>query len=104
MNECKDKHKKDLLDAGEAIVYSEPEKVVMSRSGDECVVALTDQWYLDYGEPEWLATVKYVSHSGYLEMLALEFPRCKRVMAKWCDSQHGMARTTRWTLHCISIV
>jgi leucyl-tRNA synthetase len=24
----------------------------MSRSGDECVVALTDQWYLSYGEAE----------------------------------------------------
>lgn len=23
------------------------------RSGDECVVALCDQWYLDYGEEEW---------------------------------------------------
>jgi hypothetical protein len=27
----------------------------MSRSGDECVVALTDQWYLVYGEAEWQA-------------------------------------------------
>jgi leucyl-tRNA synthetase len=34
-------------------VYSEPEKKVMSRSGDECVVALTDQWYITYGETEW---------------------------------------------------
>jgi leucyl-tRNA synthetase len=25
----------------------------MSRSGDECVVALTDQWYLTYGEEAW---------------------------------------------------
>lgn len=25
----------------------------MSRSGDECVVALTDQWYIIYGEEEW---------------------------------------------------
>ncbi|KAI0497194.1 hypothetical protein KFK09_020416 [Dendrobium nobile] len=25
----------------------------MSRSGDECVVALTDQWYITYGEEEW---------------------------------------------------
>jgi len=32
---------------------------VMSRSGDECVVALTDQWYLTYGEDEWRdATVR----------------------------------------------
>jgi leucyl-tRNA synthetase len=27
----------------------------MSRSGDECVVALTDQWYLEYGEDTWRA-------------------------------------------------
>jgi pentatricopeptide repeat protein len=29
-----------------ALLYTEPEKKVMSRSGDECVVALTDQWYI----------------------------------------------------------
>ena len=42
-----------MLASGDAIVYSEPEKQVMSRSGDECVVALTDQWYLEYGEDQW---------------------------------------------------
>ncbi len=25
----------------------------LGRSGDECVVALCDQWYLDYGESKW---------------------------------------------------
>ena len=25
----------------------------MSRSGDECVVALVDQWFLDYGNESW---------------------------------------------------
>lgn len=29
---------------GEAMIYMEPEKAVMSRSADECVVALCDQW------------------------------------------------------------
>ncbi|GAA6073199.1 leucine--tRNA ligase, cytoplasmic, partial [Tachysurus ichikawai] len=38
---------------GEALIYMEPEKQVMSRSADECVVALCDQWYLDYGDDEW---------------------------------------------------
>lgn len=42
-----------MVKKGEAIVYSEPEKDVISRSGDECVVNLCDQWYLDYGETEW---------------------------------------------------
>ncbi|PWA72632.1 leucine--tRNA ligase, cytoplasmic [Artemisia annua] len=42
-----------LLEDKLAVVYSEPKKKVMSRSGDECVVALTDQWYLTYGESSW---------------------------------------------------
>ena len=28
----------------EAVIYMEPEKLVISRSADECVVALCDQW------------------------------------------------------------
>jgi leucyl-tRNA synthetase len=41
---AKPKLRQDLLDAGDAIVYAEPENRVISRSQDECVVALTDQW------------------------------------------------------------
>ncbi|KAM5299815.1 leucine--tRNA ligase, cytoplasmic isoform 2-T2 [Ctenodactylus gundi] len=44
---------KKMIDAGDAFIYMEPEKQVMSRSSDECVVALCDQWYLDYGEENW---------------------------------------------------
>uniref|UniRef100_H2ZCU7 leucine--tRNA ligase n=1 Tax=Ciona savignyi TaxID=51511 RepID=H2ZCU7_CIOSA len=43
---------------GGAVIYMEPERKVMSRSGDECVVALCDQWYLDYGEEEWKGKAK----------------------------------------------
>uniref|UniRef100_A0A8W4FBF5 leucine--tRNA ligase n=1 Tax=Sus scrofa TaxID=9823 RepID=A0A8W4FBF5_PIG len=42
-----------MIDTGDAYAYMEPEKQVMSRSSDECVVALCDQWYLDYGEEKW---------------------------------------------------
>lgn len=34
----------ELIAAGEAAKYMEPEKLIVSRSGDECVVALCDQW------------------------------------------------------------
>ena len=44
VSQAKAKIRQELLDAGQALVYSEPEGRVMSRSGDECVVALTDQW------------------------------------------------------------
>ncbi|KAJ3694012.1 hypothetical protein LUZ60_009492 [Juncus effusus] len=53
VQEAKPLIKSKLLDDGQAVMYSEPEKKVMSRSGDECVVALTDQWYITYGEEEW---------------------------------------------------
>ena len=48
----------ELIEAGEAIVYSEPERPVTSRSGDDCVVALTDQWYMTYGEADWEAAAR----------------------------------------------
>uniref|UniRef100_A0A8D0DXC2 Leucine--tRNA ligase, cytoplasmic n=1 Tax=Salvator merianae TaxID=96440 RepID=A0A8D0DXC2_SALMN len=44
---------KKMVDNDEAMIYMEPEKQVISRSADECVVALCDQWYLDYGEENW---------------------------------------------------
>lgn len=55
VSEVKGLIKKELIEEGSAILYSEPEKQVISRSGDECVVALTDQWYLTYGEEHWKA-------------------------------------------------
>ncbi|KAF1332319.1 Leucine-trna ligase, partial [Globisporangium splendens] len=54
--------RQELLDSGDAIPYWEPESLVMSRSGDECVVAHLDQWYLTYGAEDWKERVlKHVS-------------------------------------------
>lgn len=50
---AKPKVRADLIAAGEAFAYAEPEGQVVSRSGDKCIVALMDQWYLDYGEENW---------------------------------------------------
>ncbi|KAF3191307.1 cytosolic leucyl tRNA synthetase [Orbilia oligospora] len=47
-----------LIGEGLAFAYNEPEGKVISRSGDECVVALLDQWYLDYGEEHWRKQVE----------------------------------------------
>ena len=33
-----------MVSTGEAVLYQEPERTVISRSGDVCVVALCDQW------------------------------------------------------------
>ncbi|CAJ0941487.1 unnamed protein product, partial [Mesorhabditis belari] len=55
---AKPKIQAELISSGQADKYVEPEKKVISRSGDECVVALCDQWYLNYGEPEWKLEAK----------------------------------------------
>lgn len=43
----------EMINNNDAVIYYEPEKKIISRSGDECVVALCNQWYLNYGETEW---------------------------------------------------
>ena len=58
VSDAKPKLKATLVAAGDGIIYSEPERAVVSRSGDTCVVALTDQWYLTYGEDEWAASAR----------------------------------------------
>lgn len=53
VQDVKKKIQIELVDCDKAIIYYEPEKTIISRSNDECVVALCDQWYLDYGEEKW---------------------------------------------------
>lgn len=56
--EAKPKVRQQMIDQGLAVAYAEPESEVISRSADVCVVALVDQWYLDYGEEVWKAQAK----------------------------------------------
>lgn len=61
---AKPKVRSQMIDAGDAFAYSEPERKVVSRSGDDCIVALMDQWYLDYGEQSWKETaLKWVENA-----------------------------------------
>lgn len=53
VEDAKPKVKADLIASGDAFAYNEPEGLVISRSGDECIVSLEDQWYIDYGEDSW---------------------------------------------------
>ena len=53
VQEAKVKVRAQMIEKGDAFAYAEPEGLVVSRSGDECVVALIDQWYMDYGEESW---------------------------------------------------
>lgn len=50
---AKTKLQNQMVSDSQAFLYQEPEGLIVSRSGDECVVALCDQWYIVYGEEEW---------------------------------------------------
>lgn len=56
--DAKPKVRQQMIDANLAMAYAEPESEVISRSADVCVVALVDQWYLDYGEEKWKAVAQ----------------------------------------------
>lgn len=56
--------KAKLIAANEGDVYYEPESKCVSRSGDVCVVALCDQWYITYGTEEIREKLKNYVKSG----------------------------------------
>ncbi|EXB62441.1 Leucine--tRNA ligase [Morus notabilis] len=88
-----------LLETGEAIMYSEPEKRVMSRSGDECVVALTDQWYITYGEPEWrkLAEECLANMNLYSDETRHGFEHTLSWLNQWaCSRSFGLGTRIPW--------
>ena len=55
---CETEGQREHDRAGCCICVCRADGLVISRSGDECVVALLDQWYLDYGEPSWREQVE----------------------------------------------
>lgn len=68
---AKPKVRAQMIAAGEAFAYSEPERKVVSRSGDDCIVCLMDQWYIDYGEESW-----------------------KQIALKWVENEDGKGMET----------
>ncbi|KAM9312433.1 leucine--tRNA ligase, cytoplasmic isoform 2-T2 [Gastrophryne carolinensis] len=81
---------KKMVEDGEAMIYMEPEKQVISRSADECVVALCDQWYLDYGEENWKTQTKECLKN--LETFCEETRRNFEATLGWLQ-EHACSRT-----------
>ncbi|GAO46196.1 hypothetical protein G7K_0433-t1 [Saitoella complicata NRRL Y-17804] len=91
--------RKDLIDASLAFVYNEPEGLVMSRSGDECVVALCDQWYIDYGESTWRAVAERCL--GGMNTFAKETRNAFEGVLAWlnqwaCARSYGLGTKLPW--------
>jgi len=91
----------EMIDAGTACPYFEPERLVMSRSGDECVVAHLDQWYLPYGEAGWRAVVeKWVNGGVFTAFNSLAHDQYRHVLgwlSDWaCSRNFGLGTRLPW--------
>lgn len=100
--DAKDGARQELLNAGDAIPYWEPESLVMSRSGDECVVAHLDQWYLTYGAEDWKERVlKHVSDpatfDSYNPIALGEYKATLEWLKEWAPCrQAGLGTKLPW--------
>ncbi|XP_023175082.2 leucine--tRNA ligase, cytoplasmic [Drosophila hydei] len=90
---------KQLVDAKDADIYYEPEKTIMSRSADECVVALCNQWYLNYGEPEWQAQATKILQDmeTFHEEARNNFEACLNWLHEYaCSRTYGLGTKLPW--------
>ncbi|KAF8153999.1 hypothetical protein B0H34DRAFT_662062 [Crassisporium funariophilum] len=102
VQDAKPKVREAMIGAGLAFAYAEPEGLVISRSADECVVALMDQWYLDYGEAAWRAQTE-----GLLEKMNTYTPETRHAFQKtlawlnqWaCARTYGLGSELPWDPH-----
>uniref|UniRef100_A0A6C0JVZ3 leucine--tRNA ligase n=1 Tax=viral metagenome TaxID=1070528 RepID=A0A6C0JVZ3_9ZZZZ len=91
--------KRELIESGNAIIYYEPEKTVISRSGDNCVVALLDQWYIKYGEEEWKNKTKNVLDQ--IKTFSIETKNHLNISLDWihehaCSRSYGLGTKLPW--------
>ncbi|KAJ9621979.1 cytosolic leucyl tRNA synthetase [Taxawa tesnikishii (nom. ined.)] len=93
-----------LIDSGDAFNYAEPDGLVISRSGDDCVAGFLDQWYLNYGkgDPEWQRTVlDYVTEDDGLNTFSTEaknsFEQTLDWLSQWaCARSYGLGSKLPW--------
>jgi leucyl-tRNA synthetase len=88
-----------LIDRNEADIYYEPEKTIISRSGDQCVVALCNQWYLNYGESVWQgqALVLLKKMELYHDEVRRNFERCLDWLHEYaCSRTYGLGTKLPW--------
>ena len=102
---AKPKVREQLIKSGEAFEYAEPNGLVISRSGDECVTAYLGQWFLNYGENDetWrnqvvehvkndLQTYSSETHNGFVKNLDW--------LNRWaCARTYGLGSKLPWDPH-----
>mmetsp|Transcript_28207 Transcript_28207/g.34848 ORF Transcript_28207/g.34848 Transcript_28207/m.34848 type:complete len:1100 (+) Transcript_28207:98-3397(+) len=109
---AKSKIKDEMIAAGEAHLYFEPESRVVSRTNDECVVAATDQWYLAYGEESWTQAVRNhvidaEKFNAYDAIAQSKYEYTIGWLKEWaCTRQFGLGTylpwDTQWVIESLS--
>jgi len=100
VREAKPKVRQDMINAGQACKYFEPDGQVISRNGDECIVAFVDQWYLTYNDEEW--TEKVMDHvDNNFEMFSKAAINALKHTVGWmgqwaCSRQFGLGTRLPW--------
>jgi leucyl-tRNA synthetase len=90
----------DLINSNALFPYYEPESTVVSRSGDECIVCLTDQWFINYGNQE--IKDKVIEHVQgtmelYSESMVNQFVEKLDWIQKWpCSRTKGLGTNIPW--------
>jgi leucyl-tRNA synthetase len=112
VSEAKPLIKDEMIAAGMAHLYFEPESRVVSRTNDECVVASTDQWYLAYGEESWCTAVKNhildaESFNAYDPSSLEKYESTLGWLKEWaCTRQFGLGTClpwdTQWVIESLS--
>ncbi|XP_045459482.1 leucine--tRNA ligase, cytoplasmic [Melitaea cinxia] len=88
-----------LIEQKGACIYYEPEKTIISRSGDECVVALCNQWYLDYGNEEWKAQAEnaLAQMNTYHDEVRKNFQATLKWLHEYaCSRTYGLGTKLPW--------
>ena len=99
---AKDKVRKSLYDSGDAFPFADPMGKVVSRSGDDCVVAYLGQWFLNYGEndAQWQAeTLNHVvtDLNTYSPEAQHGFEKNLSWLNRWaCARTYGLGSKLPW--------
>ncbi|KAJ3391404.1 cytosolic leucyl tRNA synthetase [Lobulomyces angularis] len=99
VQEAKPLIKSSLIETKQGFPYCEPDGLVISRSGDECIVALTDQWYMNYGENEWKAAALECLEDmeTFSEELKNQFRKNLDWLGQWaCSRKFGLGSKLPW--------
>lgn len=99
VQEAKPKVREDLIKDGLGFPYAEPEGRIVSRSADECVVALCDQWYMDYGEEEWKKQAQKLvaGMNTYADEIRNAFDGTLNWLHQWaCARSYGLGSKLPW--------